>query len=194
VLSEETLSKRLLLITGSPGVGKTTLLLKVVEGLRAKGYSVGGMISCEVRTSGARVGFEVADLSSSYRGWLASVNEERGPQVGKYRVNIDDLNEVGVSAILRACEKFDVVIVDEIGPMELFSEKFREAVKEVVEGEKLLVATIHWKMNGELIASIKKREDSETHVVTYENRERLHEAIIEEALEFLSKTALNKGL
>jgi len=194
VLSEETLSKRLLLITGSPGVGKTTLLLKVVEGLTAKGYSVGGMISREVRTSGARVGFEVTDLSSGYRGWLASVHEERGPQVGKYHVNIDDLNGIGVKAILRACEKLDVVVVDEIGPMELFSEEFREAVMKVVEGEKLLVATIHWKMSGELIDSIKKREDSETHVVTYENREHLHEAIIGEAMDFLSKATLNKGL
>jgi nucleoside-triphosphatase len=188
------LNKRLLLITGSPGIGKTTLLLKVAEGLRAKGCSVGGMINREVRTSGARVGFEVTDLSSGNRGWLASVHEERGPQVWKYRVNIDDLNNVGVKAILDACEKLDVLVVDEIGPMELFSEKFREAVKKVVEGEKLLVAAIHWKMSGVLIDSIKKREDSETHVVTYENREHLHEAIIEEAVDFLSKAMLNKGL
>lgn len=188
------MNKRLLLITGSPGVGKTTLLLRVIEGLRAKGYSVGGMISREVRTLGARVGFEVTDLSSGNRGWLASVHEERGPQVGKYRVNIDDLNAVGVRAILRACEKLDVVVVDEIGPMELFSEEFREAVKKVVEGEKLLVATIHSRMSGGLIDSIKKREDSEIHVVTSENREHLREAIIVEAVDFLSKATLNKGL
>jgi nucleoside-triphosphatase len=175
-------------------VGKTTLLLKVVEGLRAKGHSVGGMISREVRTSGARVGFEVTDLSSGYRGWLASVNGERGPQVGKYHVNIDDLNDVGVKAILRACEKLDIVVVDEIGPMELFSKEFREAVKKVAEGEKLLVATIHWKMSGGLIDGIKKREDSETYVVTCENREHLHEAIIGEAVDFLSKAILNKRL
>jgi len=193
-LSEEALKKRLLPITGSPGVGKTTLLLRVIEGLRVKGYSVGGMISRDVRTSGARVGFEVMDLSSGNKGWLASVHEERGPQVGKYRVNIDDLNELGVKAILKACEKLDVVAVDEIGPMELFSEEFREAVKKVVESEKLLVATIHWKMSGGLIDSIKKREDSLTRVVTYENREHLHEVIIGEAVEFLSKSILNKGL
>ena len=72
------LKKRILLITGSPGVGKTTLLLKVAEALKANGYGVGGMISRDVRTSGSRVGFEVTDLNSGNKGWLASVQQEIG--------------------------------------------------------------------------------------------------------------------
>jgi nucleoside-triphosphatase len=181
------LKKRLLLITGCPGVGKTTLLLKVAEALKVKCYSVGGMISRDVRTAGNRVGFEVTDLNSGNKGWLASVHQERGPQVGRYRVNVDDLNDVGVKAIVEAYEKLDVVVVDEVGPMELFSEKFREAVKKAVESKKLFVSTIHWKMSGELIDSIKKREDAEIHVLTNENRKRVLEEIVREALDFLSK-------
>ncbi|MGA3191820.1 MAG: NTPase [Candidatus Bathyarchaeia archaeon] len=181
------LKKRILLITGSPGVGKTTLLLKVAETLKANGYGVGGMISRDVRTSGSRVGFEVTDLNSGNKGWLASVQQERGPQVGKYRVNVDDLNGIGVKAIVEAVEKLDVVVVDEIGPMELFSVKFREAVKKAVESKKLVVSTIHWKMSGELIDSIKKREDAEIHVLTNENRGRVLEEIVREALDFLSR-------
>jgi nucleoside-triphosphatase len=187
VLSEEQLRKRLLLISGSPGVGKTTLLLKVIEALRAKGYRVGGMISRDVRMSGSRVGFDVTDLNSDKKGWLASVHQGRGPQVGKYRVDIEDLNEVGVKAILEACEKLDVVVIDEIGPMELFSEQFKETVKKAVESKKLVVSTIHRKMGNEFIDSIKKREDAEIHVLTYVNREHMLETIIGEALEFLSK-------
>jgi nucleoside-triphosphatase len=174
-------------MTGSPGVGKTTLLLKVAEALKARGYRVGGMISRDVRTSGSRVGFEVKDFRSGNKGWLASVHGQRGPQVGRYRVNIDDLNSVGVKAILEACEKLDVVVVDEIGPMELFSEKFREAVKKAVESKKLVVSTIHWRMNSDLVHGIKKREDAEIFMVTNENREHLHEEVIRAALDFLSK-------
>lgn len=181
------MKKRLLLITGSPGVGKTTLLLKVIEVLRAKGYRVGGMISRDVRISGSRVGFEVTDLKSDKKGWLASVQQERGPQVGKYRVDIDDLNEVGVKAVLEACEKLDVAIIDEMGPMELFSEQFRETVKKAVESKKLVVSTIHLKMGNELIEGIKKREDAEIHILTYANREHVLETIIREALDYLSK-------
>jgi nucleoside-triphosphatase len=187
VLSEEQLKKRLLLITGSPGVGKTTLLLKVIEALRARGYTVGGMISRDVRISESRVGFDVTDLNSEKKGWLASVHQERGPQVGKYRVDIDDLNEVGVKAILETCEKLDVTIIDEIGPMELFSEQFREAVKKAVESKKLVVSTIHQKMGSQFIDSIKKREDAEVHILNDANRENMFETIIREALHFLSK-------
>ena len=62
---------RVLLLTGAPGVGKTTVLTKTVDALKAKGINVGGMISREVREGGVRVGFEILDLSSGKRGWLA---------------------------------------------------------------------------------------------------------------------------
>jgi len=176
-------------VTGIPGVGKTTVLLKTVETLRANGYGVGGMISRDVRLHGNRIGFEILDLSSGEKGWLANVDQQWGPHVGKYRVNLDDLNNVGVKAILQACENLDIVVVDEIGPMELFSEQFREAVRKTVDSRKLLICTVHWKMKNELIDNIKKREDVEVYVVTHDNREHLHETITREAGDFLGAKA-----
>jgi nucleoside-triphosphatase len=174
-----------LLLTGSPGVGKTTVLMRTVEALKGKAYSVGGMVSREVRSCGARVGFEILDLGSGKRGWLAHVNQKSGPQVGRYRVNLEDLDGVGVEAIEKAVENFDVVAIDEIGPMELFSERFREAVRGAVESGKLLVGIVHWKAKDRLIDEVKKREDAETIAVTQENREKLHQTIVEKAVEFL---------
>jgi nucleoside-triphosphatase len=179
------LKKRVLLLTGSPGVGKTTVLLKVVESLKAKGYGVGGMISREARSQGTRVGFEVSDLSSSRRGLLAHVNQPVGPQVGKYRVNLDDLNGIGAEAIAKAVENCDVIAIDEIGPMELFSEKFREAVQTAVSRGKVVVTIVHWKARDRLIEEVKKREDAEVFEVTRENRNRLQENIVRKAVEFL---------
>lgn len=80
------MAKRILLLTGSPGVGKTSVLLRIVESLKAKGYGVGGMISREVRVGGGRVGFEILDLNTGRTGWLAHVTQKHGPQVGRYRV------------------------------------------------------------------------------------------------------------
>jgi nucleoside-triphosphatase len=177
------LKKRMLLLTGSPGVGKTTVLLKVVESLKAKGYSVGGMISREVRSRGVRVGFEIWDLSSNARGWLAHVNQPSGPQVGKYRVNLDDLNGIGVKAIRKAVDKCDVIAIDEVGPMELFSEKFKEAVRRAVESEKVVVGVVHWKARDRLIEEVKAREDAEIITVTCENRDKLHESAAGKAME-----------
>lgn len=179
--------KRLLLLTGSPGVGKTSVLLRVVESLKAKGYSVGGMVSREARSGEVRVGFEISDLGGSRRGWLAHVNQHSGPQVGKYRVNLEDLNSIGAEAIMEAVQDCDVIAIDEVGPMELFSEKFKEAVKRAVECGKLVVAVVHWKAKDRLIEEVKNREDTEIIVVTYENRDNLHEAIIEKAMDCLKR-------
>jgi nucleoside-triphosphatase len=173
------LRKRILLLTGKPGVGKTTVLLKVVDALKARGFSVGGMISHEVRSCGTRVGFGILDLSGEKRGWLAHVNQKTGPQVGKYRVNLEDLNNVGVEAILKAVKECEVIAIDEVGPMELFSEKFKEAVKKAFESNKLIVGVVHWKARDKIIEDVKKRENVEIITVTYENRDSLHQALIE---------------
>jgi nucleoside-triphosphatase len=179
--------KRILLLTGSPGVGKTTVLMKTVNALKESGYKVGGMISREIREGGTRVGFEILDLQSSKRGWLAHVNQKSGPRVGKYRVNIEDLTAIGARAILDAVENCDVIAIDEIGPMELFSEKFREAVRKALESRRLVIAIIHWKAQDVLISEARKREDAEIITVTYENREKLHEQVAEKALRFLKQ-------
>jgi nucleoside-triphosphatase len=148
-------------------------LLKVAEALKARGYEVGGMLSREIRSGGNRVGFEILDLDSGRRGWLAHIDQKTGPQVGKYRVNLEDLDSIGAEAILHAAEKSDVVAVDEIGPMELFSTKFKEAVKKAVYSGKPLIGIVHWKANDRLIDEVKKREDTEIIEVTAKNRNEL---------------------
>ena len=181
------MKKRLLLITGSPGTGKTSVLLKAIEVLKARGYSVGGMVSREVRTCGARVGFEISDLGSGRRGWLAHVNQKYGPRIGKYRVNLEDLDNIGAEAIATAVENADVVAIDEIGPMELHSERFREVVVKAVESRKLVVGTVHWNARDRLIQEISAREDAEIYKVMCENRGNLHEIIVEKAVGFLEQ-------
>jgi len=174
------MKKRIILLTGSPGVGKTTVLLKVAEALKARGICVGGMISREVRSCGARVGFEILDLYSDRRGWLAHVNQKAGPQIGKYHVNLKDLESIGATAVLNAVGNCDVIVVDEIGPMELFSEKFKEAVWKSVESGKLLIGVVHWKAKDRLIEEVKNREDTKVVTVTQENRNTLPKQIIVE--------------
>jgi nucleoside-triphosphatase len=159
--------------------------MKTVSVLKEKGYCVGGMISREVREEGIRVGFEILDLSNGRSGWLAHVNQKRGPQVGKYRVNREDLACIGAKAIADAVERCAVIAIDEIGPMELFSEKFTEAARKALEGITPVVAVVHWKARDKLINEAKSREDSEIFTVTQENRDKLPETITRKTLELL---------
>jgi nucleoside-triphosphatase len=181
------MQKRVLLLTGNPGIGKTTVLMKTVNVLKERGYAVGGMISREVREGGGRVGFEILDLASSRGGWLAHVNQKNGPQVGRYRVNIEDLDTVGAQAITDATEECDVIAIDEIGPMELFSERFKEAVRKALESRKLVIAVVHWKAKDAVLSEAKSRQDAEITTVTLENRDNLHKTIVEETVKILEE-------
>jgi nucleoside-triphosphatase len=174
---------RVLILTGAPGVGKTTVLTKTVDALKAKGVSVGGMISREVREGNVRMGFEILDLTSGKRGWLAHINGHGGPQVGKYHVNLDDLDNIGTAAITQALEKCTAIAIDEIGPMELFSPKFKQVVAQALESKKLMLAVVHGKAKDPLVTQVKRRVDAEIFNVTFSNRENLAEQLTIKALD-----------
>jgi nucleoside-triphosphatase len=174
---------RILILTGAPGVGKTTVLTKTVDALKAKGVSVGGMVSREVREDRVRVGFEILDLASGKHGWLAQVNGQNGPQVGRYHVNLSDLDTIGTAAIMKALEKCSVVAIDEIGPMELYSQKFKQAVAQALESKKLVLTVVHGKAKDPLVTQVKRRVDAEIFNVTFSNRENLAEQLIRKALD-----------
>jgi nucleoside-triphosphatase len=100
---------------------------------------------------------------------------------------MEDLDGIGAQAIFDAVEKYDVIAIDEIGPMELFSQEFKEATQRALESGKLVVAVVHWKAQDKLIIEARKREDAETITVTYENRDKLHEQITDKALKILKQ-------
>lgn len=176
-------------VNGRPGVGKTSVLLRAVEGLKTKGYKIGGMLSREVREKGMRIGFEIIDFYSERRGWLAHVNQPVGPKVSKYRVNLNDLDIIGAGSIRDAAKNAQIIIIDEIGPMELFSRAFREAVVEAMNSGKPLLGTIHFKARDPLINLIKNRDDAEIIEVTYENRTHIHNILIDKVMQSLKETS-----
>ncbi len=179
------MEKRVLVLTGAPGVGKTMILAKTVSALRGKGIFVGGMFTREVREDNVRVGFEVVDVAAAKVGWLASVHQREGPQVGKYRVNLLDLEAIGVLAIKAAVAAADVVVIDELGPMELFSGEFKAATQMALESVKPIVAVIHFETRDQLGIDAKSRGDAEVFVVTEQNRNSLPEVLVAKILRLL---------
>ncbi|MEM0118062.1 MAG: NTPase [Conexivisphaerales archaeon] len=168
---------RLILITGIPGVGKTTLLSKVILELRKRGLSVGGVYSKEMREDKVRTGFVMTDLLTGFQKELASVHGQ-GPRMGRYRVNLKNLADFGAPALESAIQNADIIVIDEVGPMELVSPEFRRAVKQVMECSKPALIVIHLRMRDPLIEEIKGRGDSLIFEVTPENRNELASAIL----------------
>lgn len=129
-------------VTGSPGIGKSIVVAKVAEKLNSQpGFKTGGIQTAEIRKKGHREGFSIRNLATEETGTLSHIKGS-GPGVGKYFINLEELEMIGVNAIRNAIS-CDLVVIDEIGPMELISESFVSAVEEILESDKSILAALH---------------------------------------------------
>ncbi len=172
-------------ITGDPGVGKTTCVSRIIITVKSEGYTVGGVVSREMRVRGERTGFEMIDLATEEHFTLASTNLDAGPKMGRYRVNLKGLAEKGAAALLHSSEKADLTVCDEIGPMELLSPEFRRAVESVVKSGTPILGVLHKKMRDPLLVNLRSAEHAKLFEVTLENRDELPDSIAAELLESL---------
>lgn len=166
-------------LSGLPGSGKTTTVLKIIPMLQEEGLSVGGVITEEIREEGRRVGFYIKDLASGEKAIMAHINFRTRVRVGKYYVDTKVVDELGVRALRYALEKCDVIVIDEIGKMEMGSKKFIETVKEVLESDKWVVLTMHRKARTPLLQEIRRRDDIRILEVTPINRNLLPFRVLE---------------
>jgi nucleoside-triphosphatase len=127
-----------LLLTGRPGTGKTSLIKQAAAEMKG---TAGGFYTEEILDHGVRAGFRLVTLAGE-AATLAHVNIRSPHRVGKYGVDVNAMVQVGVPAIRRAGQQDDLIIIDEIGKMELFSVEFRDTVSNLIEGSKRILGTI----------------------------------------------------
>lgn len=167
------------MLTGPPGVGKTTMIERLFSRYSYRGMKVHGIITKEVRENGQRTGFKVTDLETRESGWLARKTLSEGPRVGSYHVERRDLERIGVTALERAVtDPADLVLVDEIGPMEMTSQRFRAAVTRLLTGEQPTVATVKLGSHYPEVEAV--RERCVGLEMTTENREAIYLRLIEQ--------------
>ncbi len=166
------ISKKHILLTGDPGIGKSTIVKKVISKLSC---TKSGVYAEEDLLNGERVGFFVCTLDGR-KAYLAHQNMQSEFRVGPYGVNVKAINSLVIPAIVPT-DAF-VIIIDEIGLMQCCAPDFLPAVTQALDSEKSIFGTISLQ-NTEPLMEIKNREDVQIIEVTSENRNFLAEIILE---------------
>ena len=164
----------ILLLTGSPGIGKTTLLCKVASQLQQ--YRLGGFYTEEIRQAGQRQGFRLVTFRGE-EGIIAHVKFDHRYRVSKYGVDIATIDRFAESE-LALTDAVDVYLIDEIGKMECFSSTFVDKIEVLLNSNKPVIATVAIKGGG-LIDKAKRWRGSELWELTHTNRDALVAQLVE---------------
>ncbi len=165
--------KQAYLLTGGPGVGKTTLIKQAIDKAQV---NAGGFLTEEIRAGGVRQGFRIVTLDGQ-GAILAHIDFMSPFRVSKYGVDVESLDTVGVAALRDAIRECDVVVIDEIGKMELFSPSFKDAVLEALDSRKRMLGTIMFASHP-WADDIKRHPDVALITVTRANREQVLERVV----------------
>ena len=155
-----------ILISGPPASGKSTLITDAI-----RGKNVGGIHTPEIRKDGERWGFKVIDLHTGKEAIFASI-EIKPAVISKYGIDIEAFEKVAIPALEWALEFADLVAIDEIGNMEVHSEKFKQLVEQTLDAKKV-IATISFRSKDPFIEKVKLRKDVKIHYITIANWERI---------------------
>jgi nucleoside-triphosphatase len=162
-----------ILITGRPGVGKTTLIKEISHKI---GENKGGFYTEEIRKSGRRIGFRIKTLDGK-TGLLSGIDVESPYRVGKYKVDLEDFENTALPAVEDALSNSKAVIIDEIGPMELFSRRFKELVVKALDSPNPVIATIKLKRS-KFIDKVKTRDDTVLYDLGRTDKEEILAAVL----------------
>jgi nucleoside-triphosphatase len=158
------------LVEGRPAVGKTTVAIRLAARLREAGVSLAGFVTEEQRERGRRVGFAIETFSGD-RAILAHVDFPGPPRVGRYGVDLPAFERLAIPA-LASPSATGLVLIDELGKMELASEAFRAAVSRLLEEQVAVVATVHVARHP-FTDALKRRPDIELVRLTAASRDEL---------------------
>lgn len=181
----------IVVITGRPGVGKSTVFSRVINTLKQTGFVFYGFYCPEVRERGSRVGFKIVNLYSGEFGWLAlTVNKAielgyniKGKRIGKYVVVEDEAARVGLNALRMFKNDVNSILgIDEIGPMELSIQVLREEIIKSISYASKALLVIHRNLSDNDIITLLRKKNAKIFTVTEGNRDTLPSILINELI------------
>ena len=166
----------IIVLTGAPGVGKTTAIIRVARALKERGVKVGGIVSRELRTNNRRIGFEFIDLSTNDRNvWLLSL--EMVLRLESISLTLQGA-ALPAERLTNAVMNSDVIFCDEIGPMELKSREFVDSVKNLLNVDKKVIVVVHQKLQHLLIDELRNKSSLLINL-DLQNREKVNELLLD---------------
>lgn len=170
--------KKNIFLTGAPSSGKTTVIKKVIAGLD---HLANGFYTEEERMDGRRVGFLMKTIDGR-KGYLAHQDITSEFHIRRYGVSIENIESISVPSITPKDD--DIIILDEIGKMECFSEVFKDAATKALDSANIVIGTITFG-GDDFIRSVKERDDIEITEVTHGNRDSLPDIILKKISDLL---------
>ena len=157
-------------ITGLPGSGKTQTLLRIIQIVEQEGMTVGGMVTEPIIERSHRSGFTLTNWITKEHEVLAHEGLKSRQRSGKYGVNLAALEGLGVQALEQARADADVIVIDEVGKIEVECEAFNRCVVDTLDASKSIVMTLHKKSRNPLLQDIRRRDDLRLLEVTPVNK------------------------
>ena len=161
----------MILLTALPRTGKSTAIHKIIHMLGSK--NCGGFFTEEIREDGERVGFMIKTLSGK-NGLLSHININSEYKISKYGVDIKTFESLAIDELTNSINDDNIkyIIIDEIGPMQLFSQKYKNILIELLHSKKQVIGTVF--MNSyEWLDDFKKNDEIKLIEITFENRNEL---------------------
>ena len=168
-----------ILITGPPKIGKSTLIKNLIEYFKSQNLTVDGFLTPELRIKGKRIGFLLERIGEKEKVILAKKSNYKSKQkLGSYNVFLDDFEDFIEFLDHLKSETIDLIIIDEIGKMELFSEKFGSILKNLFTSRKSIIATIGLQINHDIKDWLLSRKEITLYTINRENRQEIFIQIV----------------
>jgi len=149
-----------IVISGLPGSGKTFSILKIIELLEGDGFSIGGMVTLPILEEGRRVGYYIENWATKEKEIFAHISYTNSKiKYGKFGVMLSVLEGIGVASLEYALQNNDLVVIDEVGTVQVESDIFADEVRNVIKSDKPFVITIHKKSRHPLLQEIRRKDD-----------------------------------
>jgi nucleoside-triphosphatase len=172
--------KTKILLTGPPRCGKSTLILKLINYCLENDIPIDGFLTPEVREANKRIGFDIECITTKEKKRLARIgNFETQYKLGKYHIFIEEFESIITQLENLELKKIKLIIIDEIGKMELFSHKFQTFIKSIFSSNLNIIATIGQNLRHPLKDYLLNLPDTLLYTLTRENSRTVYQKILE---------------